>query len=93
MFAAAVAAIGDVIGMSDDLAGESLWFARRNFKPTQTKSEISKTKSPYQTASEYGLQGMRLKFAALKRVLIPISAMTLMKRRCIGQKPQGSKIS
>lgn len=55
----------DRTGMSGCLAGESLWFARRKFTQAQTRSEISKTKSPHQTASEHCLQGVRLEFAAL----------------------------
>jgi hypothetical protein len=69
VFAANLAQIGDRTGMPGGLAGESLWFARRKFTQTQTRSKISKTKSASKTASEHGLQGVRLKFAALGRNL------------------------
>ena len=55
--------------MPGGLAGESLWFARRKFTQTQTGSKISETKSASKTASEHGLQRVRLKFAALVQSL------------------------
>ena len=61
----ATAAIGDGAAMSGCIDGEGVWLARRKFTQTQIRPKIAKTKSAYQTASEHGLQGLRLKFASL----------------------------